>query len=664
MNRNRATIYSNGIADFQRVFEVTKKKPLTISLPVRQQHLADVLGSLTVSGDVRIERPPSFEPENRDQSNLRINVEDALVSLASQLGGAEVAVKTAAESFKGQLIGMDGQQSATGGEPISVRYVVVMSKNQIRRVPVGEIEALSFPDPEIQSEIDKALSRSLRNIKPNSTFVDIELSTEKTKTDAIVQYTIPAAAWKMSYRIMLDEKHQIELHGHAIVDNNTDEDWNDFIVSVVMGQPITFGTDIAESKIPERGYVEIVQQSAIGNVEFDRAVQFDGLHAGAAEMAGGAGGGEMLRQSAPKMKMARVSRRGRAASAPTAEVEDAGDFCIFQSAAPVSIDAHHSASIPVFATTLDDSTAVLSYRTDRHAIRPFRAIRFTNSTDHSLGRGVCTVYDGTTYAGTCVLPASKPGDTDLVAHALETGVRVHGETKPVIRRRTGIKISDGVAIENTHVMSTTSYVINSSRDEAFPMVVDHVHRLGRKAKIECQLVRDGAPPEQVEINLLPDAVRVEFSLLEQDVVAVTFVESDVQKSRVNLAGGSPDAEQFQITWLFENMIESNSGLPVDQAITKCIELQKLLDEKTDQVRHAKAEIERLAARQERLRKNVQSGGPTDQLSNKWRSSLSQAEDAIVQLEDERIPELETAQRELRQQLYGALNAIAVDWIES
>ena len=66
MAKNRATIYSNGIADFQRVFKVSKSKPTQIALPVRQQHLGDVLASLTVSGDVKIDSPPSFQPANSD----------------------------------------------------------------------------------------------------------------------------------------------------------------------------------------------------------------------------------------------------------------------------------------------------------------------------------------------------------------------------------------------------------------------------------------------------------------------------------------------------------------------------------------------------------------------------------------------------------------------
>ncbi|MEM7456232.1 MAG: hypothetical protein AAF456_17935 [Planctomycetota bacterium] len=143
MTHNRATIYSNGIADFQRVFEVTKKSGRKISIPVKQQHLGDILGSLTVSGDVTIAGPPSFEPENRDQSSISIDRGDALVSLATQLTGAEIKLASAGETLKGRLIGLDCEETATAGEPATARFIVVQAKVSMSRKLMRRIEAFA-----------------------------------------------------------------------------------------------------------------------------------------------------------------------------------------------------------------------------------------------------------------------------------------------------------------------------------------------------------------------------------------------------------------------------------------------------------------------------------------------------------------------------------------
>lgn len=267
MTQNRATIYSNGIAELHRVYSVSNKGEARISIPVRQAHLADVLASLTISGDVKIDSPPSYQPANIDESNLRIDTANSLISLASQLAGANVTILQNETEHTGRLIGHQDQEIVTKqGEAAREKYLVVMVDCAIRRIPLREINSIQFTDPVIQAEIDKALSRRLRDIKPNSTFVDFGLSTTKKSTEAIVQYTIPAAAWKISYRIILLDDNKIEFHGHAIVDNNTDEDWNDFVIAVVMGQPITFSSDLADSKTPHRSHVNIVQNSALGVV--------------------------------------------------------------------------------------------------------------------------------------------------------------------------------------------------------------------------------------------------------------------------------------------------------------------------------------------------------------------------------------------------------------
>src|SRR5690606_31798376 len=63
----------------------------------------------------------------------------------------------------------------------------------------------------------------------------------------------------------------IEFQGFAVVDNNTDEDWQDVLISVVTGEPITFSTDLADSKTPKRSHVDIVSERALGAVEAEVA---------------------------------------------------------------------------------------------------------------------------------------------------------------------------------------------------------------------------------------------------------------------------------------------------------------------------------------------------------------------------------------------------------
>ncbi len=663
MSNSRATIYSNGIADFQRVFPVSGRKNV-ISIPVRQQHLADVLASLTISGDVVISAPPSFQPANQDETSLRIPTSDSITSFARQLAGADVELTIGEQSVTGKLFGVQDQQVGGEGEPFVEQKLVVHTDTGLTQISIRQIEKLQFTDPAIRTEIDKALSRQLRQIKPNSTFIELELSTKRKKTDAIIQYTIPAAAWKISYRIITGTDSSMELQGHAIVDNNTDEDWQDFVISVVMGQPITFSTDLAESKTPARSHVNVVQDEAVGSVEVEETIaDLEMLSSGVAAHYDRAAAAPRRASAAASAKLNWSDARERAGSASiqAAEVSDTGDFCIFESANPVSIDARRSASIPMFQTVLDESKSVLHFRASHHPERPYQSIRFKNSTEHSLGRGACTVYDRTTYVGNCIVPTIAPGGIALLPHALETAVRVHIEPGKVETRRIGIRVAEGVAYESYHKLLRQEYVINSKRDQALPFLIDHQLTIAN-ANVNCQLIRPHVDAVDLDLEKLKDARRVEFELLEKDVVKVVFIETAVSKSVVRLTGDTAEDADFRIAWLYENLIDSNSSLAQDPAIARCMELQKQLDETIQKLKYAHAEIKRLNERQERLRKNIQAG-VSDQQKARWQDDLSRAEDNLVQLEEEHIPDLMADRDDCRQRLFTALHHLVIDWSE-
>ena len=672
MLQNRATIYSNGIAELHRVFDVSKSAASKISIPVRQQHLADVLASLTISGDVKIESPPSYQPANVDDGNLAIQSNSALLSLARQLAGADVAVSFGQDRFVGQLIGLQEFNTPSNGEPYTETHLVVMADGALKRIAVKEVTSLEFTDEVIQAEIQKALSRKLRTIKPNSTFVDFELSTEVKDTQAIVQYTIPAAAWKISYRLILLPDNKVEFHGHAIVDNNTDEDWKDFVVAVVMGQPITFTSDLADSKTPARSHVNIVQDSAVGAIEVQDAIDAS-FGADAMMMASGGGGASehiggrrrSIAKRPPGAASAKKKTTGSFIQLGTAEVEqakveDSGDFCIFESPNPVSIEARRSAVIPVFQTTLDSSKSVLHYKFENHEERPFRSIEFVNSLEHSVGRGICTVFDEATYAGSCIVPSLKQDDDALLPHAMEMGVKVKRKLNSIKSRRIGVRISDGTVVESVHKQSVTEYRIKSSSERASRFVLDHDLRISN-SKVEPSLLKPGQDPQPLKSKELEQGRRVEFELETKQSLVVKVIETKIEKTRIILAGKAVD-ENFRVKWLFDNIVEADTPLADNQAVKSCIKLQGQLDEIQQQVSQAKDEINRLTTRQERLRKNIKTGGGEKQ-DTKWQADLGKAEDQIVELEEVRIPELHDQRASIRDELFEALKGIVLDWAE-
>jgi len=82
--------------------------------------------------------------------------------------------------------------------------------------------------------------------------------------------------------------------------------------------------------------------------------------------------------------------------------------------------------------------------------------------------------------------------------------------------------------------------------------------------------------------------------------------------------------------------------------------------KGQEIADAVKETGRLADRQDRLRKNLKTGGQDD-LTNRWRTELDEAEQAIRKIQEEQIPALRKEEKALRSKLRDALLALSAEW---
>ena len=101
------------------------------------------------------------------------------------------------------------------------------------------------------------------------------------------------------------------------------------------------------------------------------------------------------------------------AVAPEVESKEVGDFCVFTAKEPITLLARKSAVVPMFTVDLKHAGIVLLYKESNHASRPYRAVKFKNETEYSLGRGKTVIYNEGVFSGECVLDTAKPGGTGL-----------------------------------------------------------------------------------------------------------------------------------------------------------------------------------------------------------------------------------------------------------
>ena len=70
--QHAVTLFSNGMADFVRTLVLRPGESQRVSIPVRKQHVADVLASVNFYGPVRLTKPLSYRPANDTEGTLTL----------------------------------------------------------------------------------------------------------------------------------------------------------------------------------------------------------------------------------------------------------------------------------------------------------------------------------------------------------------------------------------------------------------------------------------------------------------------------------------------------------------------------------------------------------------------------------------------------------------
>jgi hypothetical protein len=651
MGNNSVTIFSNGIASFTRTYAVRKKDTTPLGIPVRKAHISDVLKSLNVFGNVKLLEPPSFTPVNANQSTLKIDTAKVLDSLLTQLSGTNVTVTDNNDkTFVGVLIGKQKSEQNTGNYKVTVEHVLVQTSSGVRAIDLQDVRTVDFTDDDIKAEIAKALQTNRQSIKPDSTFVNLKLQAIESDTDAVLQYNIPTAAWQINYRLS-QKDGKFSLEAFAVVHNNTDEDWNNFLVSVVTGEPLTFSSDLQEQKIPARPHVSFVKATTEGG--FTAEV---GMRAQADDDDGGfesAGGSRGVRSrgigAAPKAAMmsfgasmpcaAPMPQKAQATLTDAAEV---GDFTLWTSKDAISIPAQKSALVPLFDVVLSDAKTVLYYKATRNATRPFRAVKMKNTTGWALGYGPCAVYNNNMSEGDCALDACKPGEERLLLHAKETGVLVKQDIKAREDKLTSTKLSNGIATSEWVYTSVTTYTIKNSKKETFVLELDHENQIpGAEVKSSIPVSESLSDGVRLKIELKPDAQ-----------VTVPVTETYVNATEMAFDGN----------WLRRSsFIDTQNPRKTDPQVLEVVKLQNEVDRLQQEERVAQNRVATLTGEQGRIRENLKAFGEKSEEAGGMRKNLIAAETEIKSLNDTGIPDLQKQREAVQKKLDVEKKKLTVTW---
>jgi hypothetical protein len=640
--KNSVTVYSNGIAAFNRQYEVTKDTK--ISIPFRKAYIADVLQTLNIYGNVTLKEPPNFEPENSEKTSVKINTSDATFQLVAQLSGSLVKITQhgSTESLEGKLLGNNLWEEDKGEYTVQHRQVSLYTERGLKTIDYARIANIEFTELGIREEITKALSVQQQLIKPKSTFVDFQLvSADGNKQIATIQYAIPTAAWASSYRLIQKNDGKIQLTSYAVVHNTTDEDWKEFVVSVVTGEPLTFSTDLAEQKTPGRNRVNIVKSQAQGGFENEEGIDLKSLIAPAA----GSGSRKMSKAmksavAAGPFQALELHDTGPLVRNIQAETAEVGDFSIFTSASNLDIPANRSVDIPLSDVDLEDARIILSYNERFDSRRPFRAIKFKNSTKHSLARGACAVYNKDLFEGSAVLPACKQDEYNTLMYAKETGVKVAKVTDPTKEVTVGVVAKGGVGRIDVRYLSTTTYTVVNTKAEHFSLELDHIQVLPSSE----MSITGAVINEKTE-----SGIRAKCELLSKHNLTISVVESSKEHTEVSIS----------TNWL-KNAIGIANMPQNDPRLKECFALIEKINDLEEDNNRLSAEYTTLDQQSVRLRSNIQAVTQSPEAAGEWIKQLSVNEKRIAEIYDKKTRNKDEEGKQSKL-LQGLFSNLTFDW---
>src|SRR5262249_972634 len=146
----------------------------------------------------------------------------------------------------GTILGVESRPKSTEKGAAETPVLNLLTGATIRAVELPSISSLSLEDAQLQEELTKALGALVQARDQDKKPVTINFTAAGDRRFRM-GYVAETPVWKTSSRLLLDDKGtRARIQGWAIVENQTESDWNDVSLSLVSGRPISFTMDLSQ----------------------------------------------------------------------------------------------------------------------------------------------------------------------------------------------------------------------------------------------------------------------------------------------------------------------------------------------------------------------------------------------------------------------------------
>jgi hypothetical protein len=619
----KVVLYKHGVGYFERQGEV--EGDATLALHFRASEMNDVLKSLTTldldGGLVTSMSYESTKPVEKQLEDIAIRLPDknSLTGLLAQLKGARVAVEAGARKVEGVITGTETLERKERDAVLSTSYLnLLVDGASLQSFDLLDLKSLAFLDEGLRKDLQHLLEILISAKKK-----DLKKLTIFGKGDGrrrlVASYTVETPVWKTSYRLLLQDGGAT-IQGWALVDNTQDEDWDEVSLTLVAGLPISFVHDLYSPRYKRRPVVKVKEEEAYAPPVLEGAARAAKLaDAGASADIGSADDllGSLSADETQDWSAKRAAARSRTVPVQTRTVE-VGDLFQYEIRNPVSVKRNQSALVPILQAKFD-GRRVAVYNREIREKNPMSAVRFRNSTGMTLEGGPLTVLQDESYVGESMLDTMKPQEERLVPFSVELGCVVTLDDKSERRAVHLARIAGGKLHLHRYQVSRKIYVILNKTERKLELYLEHRFAPG------WQLVETPEPVEKTE-----HFYRFRVEVPAAKTVSFTVTEKGEEVEAIAVHNASRD--QLRL-WVESRYIDRRTL----EALEHCVQLFDKAAALVRQVQERDKETAEILQDQERLRKNLQALGASQDekgLRERYVAELSKAEDRIGQCRED------------------------------
>ncbi|HEX4683117.1 MAG TPA: hypothetical protein VH277_10425, partial [Gemmatimonadaceae bacterium] len=549
----KVILFSSGVGYFEHAGLVHGNS--ATELRFRTNQINDILKSLMLQdqdgGRVGAVTYPSQDPLSKTLRSFQIDITQnpSMAQLLDQLRGARVTLHANGETLTGTILGVEQREHrGEKGEASSVAVLNLLLGASIRSVELPSVTSLTLDDPQLQEELTKALAALVQARDQDKKPVTINFAGEGDRRVRI-GYVVETPIWKTSYRLILPSGAQDKpkLQGWAIVENQTERDWNNVSLSLVSGRPISFMMDLYQPLYATRPTVRPELYANLRPQVYDAGTEADRIRvpmAAAPPAQGQRRIGYGADGKAVAMQLNEVvvtgANGGIAGNGPidiTTSVESVANAAnlgeLFQyTVGNVTLARQKSAMLPIITDPVQIEKLSI-YNAAVLRTNPLSGVWLRNTTGKHLLQGPVTVLEKGGYAGDARIDNVPPGQQRFLSYGIDLDLVVDNTKGTSLSTIAAAKIDHGVLIASRRLVEQVEYAADNKSSKDKTLVIEHPARAGWK------LVDTQKPFETT-----PTTYRFKGVAAANKVTTLRVKEEFVQDDRIGLVG--IDVSQLQL----------------------------------------------------------------------------------------------------------------------